>query len=204
MNKIQSKAKKIPAIFTLIFFLFFIVSCVSVPELRGELKPVYVTNSKPICILEPQFISKPVDSVFQLNGTFGKNSFTLLSYIVADDSGIFISLFNDFGTDMGSIEYDGNSVQVLPEIFPPNFDGEYMISAFQDAFYDVLKTKENLLSVGLDFIVEIYDGENSSQEIRKITKGKKIIEQITIQDEGKIVKIENFLRNYSFTLTRAE
>ena len=93
------------------------LSCVSVKN-AGGLKPVYITNSKKINLLLPSACSVNVDEVQLLTGSFGETSFSLISYTQIDENTISLALMNDFGTDMGSLFYDGNTA---------SFDSAYFI-----------------------------------------------------------------------------
>ncbi len=183
----------------IIFFcLFSLSSCASAKNQTG-LRPVYITNSKKISLLSPEFSNRTIDAVQLLDGTYGDTSFTLMSYTQIDSNGINLALMNDFGTDMGNLSYDGESVVFDSAYFPKALPGEYIICDIQNAFYDSYELEKNYKAAGLKFesVLTLYeDGE--ALETRKIFDGKKLIEEITISEKSVI--INNFLRGYKYTL----
>lgn len=170
-----------------------LTSCATVKSVNN-LSKVYVTNTKQINLLPPQDIESPIDDIMLLNGDFGDVSFTLKTLVQADDSGLYFSLLNDFGTDMGTIEYDGIDAIADTPILPEKLKPEYIINDFQNAFYKVSKITENLNKSNLDLKV-IKEGE---KEIRQVWSGKKLVEEVTVTSAGAI--IVNHLRGYSFGL----
>ncbi len=180
--------------------ILLLASCSSTKTVEGEgsLSPVYVTNTKTINLLPSQSMEGVENSLQLLNGDFGTQSFSLLVYFEADQSGIFMTLLNDFGTDMGSLSYDGKSVQFESAVFPKNMKAEYIIADIQNAYYKVEDLKENYRAAGLNFEVTT-DGNKS---IRRVKNGKKVVEEITIS--GNSIRIQNILRGYEYKLTGEE
>ena len=109
------------------------------------------------------------------------------------------SLMNDFGADMGNLFYDGISVIFDTAYFPKALPGEYIICDIQNAYYDKDELRKNFEAAGLKFVVIT---EENAVEIRKIFDGKNLIEEISISQNE--VKIQNFLRGYSYQLVNAE
>lgn len=172
------------------------ISCASVKKEGGKnLNPVYVTNSKKIEILTPDLVETPNNTYQLVEGSFGDNSFSMLAYMEIIPEGIFVSLLNDFGTDMGSLSYDGNNVFFESPYFPKKLKGEYIISDIQNVYYSVESLKENYKNSGLSFICDTIDGV----EVRKILSGEKVIEEI--RKENETVTLKNYLRGYEFKLT---
>ena len=202
--------KKLIYTCALLISLVFL-SCATSKVGEGELNPVYVTNSKKISLLPPTALSRPLQTYQLIEGQFGKDSFTMMAYIEIVPEGIFISLLNDFGTDMGTISYDGSKVFFESPYFPKNLKGEYVISDIQNVYYDVDLLKENYSKAGLEFKVNREPGkvdettgkvdENGVEvdQIRQIYSGDKLIEEIRF--EGNSVTIKNFLRKYEYILT---
>lgn len=189
----------------ILLICIFIISCKSNKiEKSGEegLNPVYVTNSKKIELLAPTAKSVPLDQVQLLNGRFGKQEFSLIVYFVLNDDGIFISLLNDFGTDMGSAFFDGKNVQFESSIFPKNMKAEYIIADIQNAYYKSEALKRNYEKAGLVFEEIQVDRGDRPHVIRIIKDGKKIIEQITIFENS--IRIVNNLRGYEYNLTASD
>lgn len=195
-----------PSLLILVIFicsLFF--SCTSNKiQTVGNLNPVYVTNTKAVNLLPPATRAVPIDQVQLLNGRFGTQEFTLITYFQLDSSGIFITLLNDFGTDMGSATFDGNTVQFDSPVFPKNMKAEYIIADIQNAYYNFEDLRENFEKSGLIFeekTVNVNNGD-SPHVIRSIKDKKKLIEEITISEKS--IKIQNYLRGYEYNLTQAE
>lgn len=189
-----------------IFIITGLTSCASVKN-QAALKPVYVTNTKKIRLLATDNISNPIDQVQLLKGKFGDTSFSLLSYTQIDSQQISLSLFTDFGNDMGSLYYDGNSVILDSAFVPEKLPGEYIVADIQNAFYDFEVLKENYLKAGLTFeaneeVQRGADGRETSYIVRRVYDGKKLIEEITILNNT--ITIKNFLREYEYQLIRAE
>lgn len=180
-----------------ILILFTLVSCATNKTLHST-APVYITNTKTIYILPPSAMEAQVDSLQLLNGKFGDTGFSLFVYLQADENGLYMSLLNDFGTDMGSLSYDGSSVEFSSSVFPPQLKAEYIICDIQNAYYKAEQLEENYRTAGLIFEEEILD----DCKIRRIKNGKKIIEQITINNNS--IRIQNILRGYEYNLTEGE
>lgn len=191
--------------FTILIFCvcIFLTSCASKSKINDEvqpdvcavnLRPVYITNSKKIMLLLPEYNDVVVDSIQLLNGSFGDAEFSLMSYTQIDSTGISLSLMNDFGTDMGNVFYDGEKVVFDSAYFPKQLPGEYIIADIQNAFYDSTVLKRNYEKSGLIFEEEI----NENSTIRKIIDKKKVIEEIRIEEKS--VSINNYLRNYKYVL----
>ncbi len=193
------KLKKFP-VFICLLILVTLTSCSSTKKIDAdtELSPVYITNTKPIQLLPPSSMEGSESCLQLLNGDFGTQSFSLLVYFEADENGIFMTLLNDFGTDMGSLSYDGSSVLFESAVFPKNMKAEYILADIQNAYYKVEDLKANYEAAGLTFEV-VNDGEKS---IRRIKNGKKIVEEITIS--GNFIRIHNILRGYEYNLTGEE
>jgi len=138
------------------------------------------------------------DCLQLLKGTFGEQSFTLMMYFQADQSGLFITLLNDFGTDMGSLTYDGGEVLFDSAVFPANLKAEYILLDIQNAYYKLEALQSLYQSSGLIFEEEFTD----YGRVRRVKKGKKIVEEITINSNS--IKIDNYLRGYQYNLTKAE
>lgn len=194
-----------PSLVILVIFicsLFF--SCASNKvQTVGNLNPVYVTNTKAVNLLPPSTRAVPVDQVQLLNGRFGTQEFTLITYFQLDSNGIFITLLNDFGTDMGSASYDGNTVQFDSPVFPKNMKAEYIIADIQNAYYDFEELKANFEKSGLIFEENVCGDKGDNPHVTRLIKNnKKVIEEITISEKS--IRIQNYLRGYEYNLTQAE
>ena len=188
------------------------ISCKSAPKSEGEksseLSKVYVTNTKKISLLPPDAIDGVVDTAQLLQGKFGDQSFTLQAYIYADETSINMNLFNDFGTDMGYLFYDGENALFESAVFPPELPAEYIINDLQCAYYNAEKLKENFEASGLTFKNEMinfevpHDEYGASVETRTIFSGKNKVAEIFIY--GGTIKVVNILRGYEYVLNSFE
>lgn len=192
-----------------LFLSLFLISCkTSQPVKKGAAKvsycgPVYITNTKKINLLLPECAGQIFEGIQLLNGSFGSTRFSLLSYTQIDATGINLSLFNDFGTDMGNLSFNGQRVTFDSAYFPKNLPGEYIVCDIQNAFYDSAALEENYKNAGLIFEETLILWETGTpEEIRKIYDGKKLIEEISIHDDT--VTIKNYLRGYEYQLTKLE
>lgn len=191
--------KKISYLIISFLVLLTLVSCESTKmQKKPTTNPVYVTNTKTVYLLDPSNMDGVEDSYQLLNGTFGDTSFTLLCYFYSDENGIDISLLNDFGTDMGNLTYNGETVVFHSEVFPENLKAEYILLDIQNAYYTYDSLVKAYAAVGLKFEQEIKD----DSIIRIVKNGNKIIEMIT--KNRNFIKIENHIRGYEYNLTAGE
>ena len=170
--------------------------CASIKK-NQKISPVYVTNTKKFYLLPSACISGSIDKTQLLNGKFGDNEFSLLTYTQADQNGIFMSLFNDFGVSMGSLSYDGKNVVFESNVFPKKLKAEYILADLQFAFYSQEYVKEALSKTGLVFTEEIFEDKT----VRKILNGDNLIELIILEKGS--TSIKNLLRNYEYNLVEA-
>ena len=174
------------------------VSCATMKA--GRMKyPVYVTNTSVIDLLPPENMDGTIDSLYMLNGKYGSNSFYIQAYVRANENGIFINLLNDFGTDMGSLTYTGVNLKFDSPVFPKNMKPQYIAADIQFAYYNADAVSGMLARNGLDFTCE---KQADGKEIRRISDGKKCIEEIT--KSGQSVQIVNHLRGYQYNLAGAQ
>ncbi len=178
----------------------FLISCSTTKSIqKSEINPVYITNTKKFYLLSPENIQGNIDKVQLLQGSFGDNSFSINSYLQADSNGIFLSLFNDLGSGMGDLNYDGNAVLFESSIFPKKLKAEYIIADLQFAYYKSEALQQALSLLGLDFSSETLE---DGTKVRLIKNKNNIIEEIK-QKDG-VLTIENKLRNYKYVLTEGE
>ena len=188
--------------FALAALLVIFESCASIKN-KSALRPVYITNAKKINLLVPEYAGKNVDEVQLLNGSFGDTNFSLLSYTEINENGISLALFNDFGTDMGTLSYDGYSVSFDSAYFPSNLPGEYIAADIQNAFYDEAALQMNYEKAKLRFESSINENDESEKvQLRRIYDGKNLIEEITITPNE--VTVKNYLRGYSYCLINSQ
>ena len=173
-----------------------------------NLRPVYITNSKKVYLLSPEHFDYPVDTIQKIEGTYGNKSFSMLAYIQSDFNGISVSLFNNFGVDMGNLSFSKEKASFTSSIFEGKLLPEYIICDIQNAIYDSKALYANYQAAGLEFSNVLIDFEVAHPvygawvEERTVYEGNTVIEEIYISS-GRI-DIKNHLRGYSYTLTSAE
>ena len=194
--------KKLPIVLLLNLSLLFI-SCISTPknidlQVQKDLGKVFVTNTKSIYLLSPDFLSKPVDKLFLM--TFESDSFKFSTpiYVCADKSGIYLTILNDFGIDMGSLNFSDGQIELDSSIFPDKIKPVYLINEFQNAFYQQAALSQNLKNSSLD--LQILEEENCQKRI--IKSSKKLVEEIEISSSS--VVITNHIRAYKITLLESD
>lgn len=167
---------------------------------QKSLRPVYITNTKKINLLPADDCLVFIDGVQLLTGAFGETAFSLMSYSQIDKEKINLALFNDLGTDMGSLVFDGGQVIFESPYFPSNLPGEYIIADIQNAFYDFEELKKNYNSAKLIFEETVQ--EDLETKRRCIYDGAKLIEEIHISKTE--ITVTNLLRGYNYSLILAE
>ena len=194
--------KKLPVVLLLNLSLLFI-SCISTPknidlQVQKDLGKVFVTNTKSIYLLSPDFLSKPVDNLFLM--TFESDSFKFSTpiYVYADKSGIYLTILNNFGIDMGSLNFSDGQIELDSSIFPDKIKPVYLINEFQNAFYQQAALSQNLKNSSLD--LQILEEENCQKRI--IKSSKKLVEEIEISSSS--VVITNHIRAYKITLLESD
>lgn len=179
---------------TVTFLLFN--SCLTVPS--SKIEPVFVTNTSAIRILTPENISTDIDQMMLLSVEAGDSSFSTPVYVFADTTGIYITILNSFGIDMGTLDYNGESVDLECSLFPSNLKPVYLINEFQNAYYESSSIQRNLKKAHL--VLEVSgDNQNST---RLIKSGKRVIEEIKLENGNS--QITNYLRGYKITLLASE
>lgn len=198
--------------FFLILIPIFFVSCAS-SRFESQFSPVYVTNTSKFAILPTDLMEGSVDSVQRMNAKFGEQSFDFDVYVISDSEQLSMTIFNEFGTTMGSLFYDGANLDFESAVFPKNLKSEYIVADFQFCLYKVNELKSALSEIGIDFDVALACGLGETTETRTLSKKGKAISKITKKyasagengaEELKSICYENFLRGYSYTLTKPE
>ena len=172
-------------------------SCLSTPEGAAKYS-VFVTNTKKVALLMPHFMEGTVDSLNLFTGKMGDTSFALQMYIYADDTELSFVLLNEFGVDMGSLYYTGDSLSLDSAVFPKSLKPEYIVADFENAFYSAEALRSNYELNRMQFECT----KTSSGETRRIINNGTVIEEIT--KANGVTTIHNFLRGYTYVLTQAE
>lgn len=205
-NKIYNKiVMKKALLIILAFFIFVFAGCSTTKVIsESNISPIYITDLKKFYLLPPAFIEKPVEKQQLLTATFGENSISLLSYLIADEKGIFLSLFNDFGTGMGNLSYDGMNVIFESAVFPKSLKAEYILADLQFAYYSVAEINKTLKTIGMYMEVEHQNGKETrtiySNSILPMLNSKTIE---VIEKSSNEVVIHNILRGYEYSLQEA-
>jgi len=188
----------------LAFLSLFFASCASVNREDKRFAPVYVTNTSKFMVLPTSSMVGSVDSVEQMRATFGKGdkkeAFECQVYVISDSSQLAMTILSEFGTTLGSLFYDGNSVDLDCAFFPSQLKAEYIVADFQFCLYDENVIKSELAKIGVDFNVE----HSGDEEIRTLSSKGKLISKITKtynQEKLQALKYENFLRGYTYNLS---
>lgn len=187
-------------VFFLLFSAWIFFSGCTSTKIIGDsnIEPIYITNIKKLYLLPPFDIEKNIDSEQLLTATFGDNTMAFLAYLKADENEIFLSMFNDFGTGMGTLFYDGVNISFDSPVFPQNLKSEYIVADLQFAYYKVHSIQKLLKSIKMKMVVE----KNENSEKRKIYNGPFLIEEITKSEKSIVIK--NKLRGYEYVLQEVE
>lgn len=159
--------------------------------------PVYVTNTQRFSLLPPDNLEAPFEAEQLLSGRFGENTFVLRSFLQMTDDTLLLSLFNDFGTGLGTLLYDGKTVSFESNVFSKAIKAEYIAADLQFAYYRADRIQRALAAAGVAFTVE----RTADSEVRTLKSGDILIEEI-IKSSG-TVTFKNHLRRYEYALQEA-
>jgi hypothetical protein len=112
------------------------------------------------------------------------------AWVLADENGVDMSLFNELGAAMGELSYREGVASMSSTVFPQSLKPEYIVADFQLCFYDPDIVRRALKDCGL--VLE------TQSNFRRIFEGKSLI--IEIERASGAVKFVNHLRGYSYTL----
>jgi hypothetical protein len=159
---------------------------------------VAITDRTRYFLLPPSAIGEALDMPQQITGRYGEQEFIMDCWVQANERGITIALFNSFGTEAGYLAFTDGAVSFFSSLFPPALKAEYIVADFQFCFYQVDLLSQALKDSGLTLVVEIQDGGGENREVRTIFAGKKPVVEIVKTKSA--VSLQNFLRDYSYTL----
>ncbi|WP_191014440.1 DUF3261 domain-containing protein [Treponema zioleckii] len=183
-------------------FALQLIGCASTPKnqaKKSSLSKVFVTNTSRVDVLPPDSILEEIDDYFLFEGTYGGKTLTATVYLTLNQNEISAVLLNNFGIEMGTINYDGTSAEVQSSLFPKKLKPEYIILDLQNAFASPENLKNHYAKYGFDFC-ELDAGEQKTE--RQLLKKKEIIERIFIDKTENIIKIDNILRGYEYRFTK--
>ena len=171
---------------TLVFL--YLNSCSS---LSADKRPyAYLSDRSKFFLLTPAAIEKPMDMAQHISAVYNGQSFYFSSWVLADENGLDMSLFNELGAAMGDLSYKDGVVSLSSAVFPQSLKPEYIVADFQLCFYD-----PDLLSRALKDCGLVLETQNNH---RRVYKGKSLI--MEIEKTSGAVKLVNRLRGYSYTL----
>ena len=173
-----------------IIILLFFGSCASKAATRDS-PSVYLAENSRFYLLPAYEIEKPMDMAQSVSASYDGRSYFMNAWVLADTSGIEMSLLNEFGANMGTLSYRDKKVSFSSPVFPKNIQGEYIVADFQLCFYNPLPLGEALKKCGLEL-------ETQGNGSRQILQGKNLI--IEIHKTRNSVAYFNHLRGYNYTL----
>ena len=181
--------------FIITFFLVLSASCATKPAVKETRIGVYLTDRSRFFLLPPDGIEKPLDMAQFLSISYRGMNFFCNAWVYADKNGMDIVMFNDLGASMAELSYKNGSVDYSSGVLPQALKPEYIIADFQLCFYDPL-----LLSRALEECSLFFEAQDHFRRIymRSGIRGRKLIIEIT-KTPG-VIKIENHLRGYAYTL----
>jgi hypothetical protein len=174
--------------FIAIFVLPVFHSCSSVAVNKRPY--AYLTDRSKFILLPPAGIERHMDMAQYISAYYNGQWLYFSAWVLADENGIDISLFNELGASIGDLSYRENAVSLSSTVLPKSLIPEYIVADFQLCFYDPDLVSKALKDCGL--VLET--GNNQ----RRIFKGKSLITEI--EKTSGMVKLVNHLRGYSYTL----
>jgi len=125
-----------------------------------------------------------------VSASYGGQNYVLNTLVIADKTGVDMTMINELGGHMGVLSYRDGLVSFSSQIFPQALRPEYIVADFQFCFYNAPALRQALQNCGLS----LEDTETG----RRILQGKNII--IEIEKKQNAVKLINHLRGYVYTL----
>jgi len=150
----------------------------------------YLTDRARFVLLPPEAIERPMDMAQFISASFMGQSHHFKAWILANETGMDMTLFNDLGASMGDLSYADGVINFSSRVFPRNLRPEYIVADFQLCFYDPVLLRRALEVSGLSLVIE--------GNTRRIFEGRNLI--IEIERTHYQVRLVNHLRGYSYTL----
>ena len=190
-------------------FLLALVGCGS-----SNVKPgtalVYYSDSRSVELLPTAAMTDPIDMPQHIAGNFTKpdgstDSFEADSWVRANDSILSITMFTGFGTTLGEITYERDSVKAESSVLDvTKMKAEYLVADFQVCFYPFIALKENFEKAGFTFVESreaFADGEVSAagDYVRTLKEGDRVI--LVATKKARDISLVNELRKYSYRIT---
>jgi hypothetical protein len=188
VTHLSRKEKNSGLAFLAALVFIYLGSCSS---LSVDKRPyAYLADRSKFILLPTAAIEKPVDMAQRISALYSGQSFFFNAWVLADENGIDMSLFNELGAAMGELSYKKGVVSLSSTVFPQSLKPEYIVADFQLCFYDPDLVRRALKNCGL-----VLETENNH---RRIFEGKSLI--IEIEKTSGAVKLVNHLRGYSYIL----
>jgi hypothetical protein len=176
--------------FAVFILTFCLCSCASRSAVNDKQLFVYLTNRAQFVLLPPGGIEKSMDMAQYISAAYGSQDYYFNAWVLADETGMEMTLFNELGASMGELHYSEGFVDLSSPIFPNSIKPEYIVADYQLCFYDPVLLSEALKKCGLIF--------EANEKARRVLERKNII--IEIEKNQNIVQIKNHLRGYAYTL----
>ena len=184
-------------------FLLALVGCHHSHVAPG-VAPVYYSDSRSVELLPTAAMTDPIDMPQHIAGNFTKpdgstDSFEADSWVRANDSILSITMFTGFGTTLGEITYERDSVKAESSVLDvTKMKAEYLVADFQVCFYPFAQLKVNFEKAGFTF-VESRDASADGDYVRTLKEGDRVI--LVATKKAREVSLVNELRKYSYRIT---
>ena len=175
---------------TAIILSLCFVSCASGTAVRGNRPFAYLTDSAKYVLLPPDNIEYPMDMAQYISASFMNQEYFFNAWVLADESGMEMTLLNELGANIGDLSYRNGTVSFSSPVFPKNLQPEYIVADFQLCFYNALPLRQALEEIGLFF--------ESTETVRRVLQGSTLI--VEIKKKSGSVQLVNHLRGYMYTL----
>jgi len=167
-----------------------LTSCTSGASVREKGPSVYLADNSKYFLLPASGIGQPMDMAQFISASYNGKNYYFNAWIKADETGLDISLFNELGASLAELSYRDGAVDFSSSVFPKSLRPEYIVADFQLCFYDSVLLGRALDNCGITL--------QTGGTKRRLLKGKKLI--VEIEKSAGLVKLENHLRGYSYTL----
>ena len=162
--------------------------------------PVYYSDSKYIQLLPTKAVSGPIDGAQRFEGTFGKTAFSGQVWVLANDTILSITFFNDFGTTIAELTYANDSVAFASSVLDvEKVKAEYILADYQACFYPFEVLKENFEKSGFEFREQLNLAGDSNSFERVLSENGNEILRIT--RKANEIDLVNTLRHYKYHIT---
>ncbi len=198
------KVKRFFPLAGILLLLVSVTSCASKKSEEVVLRPVFVTNSQTVQILPATVMEMELDYLYHLQVGTKEQTFSLMALTFAGPGYIELSLFNDFGHEMGYLSYGPEGVFLDCNVLPKALYAEFLINDLQLAWYPFEDISSNFRS-SKKLWVEAEKTDSGS--IRRVYKKKNLIEEVIIttnENGDPEYEIINHKRGYRFTFTEPQ